>query len=93
MNLHDHELEYAQTKGHDSLTHARATLERALRELDRYIERYDEGKDAKDRADVLNWSINHLVTFIPNNIRLDLIAGAQAEMLRAHALQQQAKAA
>ncbi len=76
---------YAETSGRDALANARATMQRALEELDRYIERYDEAEQLKDKANVLNWTLSHLATYIPNNVRLDMIAGAQAELIRAAA--------
>ena len=76
---------YAETSGRDALANARATMQRALEELDRYIERYDEAEQLKDKANVLNWTLNHLATYVPNNVRLDMIAGAQAELIRATA--------
>ncbi len=76
---------YAETSGRDALANARATMQRALEELDRYIERYDEAEQLKDKANVLNWTLSHLATYVPNNVRLDIIAGAQAELIRAAA--------
>ncbi len=76
---------YAETSGRDALDNARATMQRALEELDRYIERYNEAEQLKDKANVLNWTLSHLATYIPNNVRLDMIAGAQAELIRAAA--------
>ncbi len=76
---------YAETSGRDALANARATMQRALEELDRYIERYDEAEQLKDKANVLNWTLSHLATYVPNNVRLDMIAGAQAELIRAAA--------
>ena len=80
-----HTSRYAETSGRDALANARATMQRALEELDRYIERYDEAEQLKDKANVLNWTLSHLATYVPNNVRLDMIAGAQAELLRATA--------
>ena len=80
-----HASRYAETSGRDALANARATMQRALEELDRYIERYDEAEQLKDKANVLNWTLSHLATYIPNNVRLDMIAGAQAELIRAAA--------
>ena len=74
---------YAETSGRDALANARATMQRALEELDRYIERYNEAEQLKDKANVLNWTLSHLATYVPNNVRLDLIASAQAELVRA----------
>jgi len=76
---------YAETSGRDALADARATMQRALEELDRYIERYDEAEQLKDKANILNWTLSHLATYIPNNVRLDMIAGAQAELILAAA--------
>ena len=76
---------YAETSGRDALANARATMQRALEELVRYIERYNEAEQLKDKANVLNWTLSHLATYVPNNVRLDMIAGAQAELIRAAA--------
>ena len=40
---------YAETSGRDALANARATMQRALEELDRYIERYDEAEQLRTR--------------------------------------------
>ena len=83
----DYEIEYATRSGHDALSNARATLERALAELDRYITRYEDAEDIKDKANVLNWALGHLATYVPSNVRLDMIATAQAELMRVRATQ------
>ena len=81
----DYEIEYATRSGHEALTNARATLERALAELDHYITRYEGAEEIKDKANVLNWALGHLATYVPGNVRLDMIATAQAELIRANA--------
>ena len=83
----DYEIEYATRSGHDALANARATLERALVELDHYITRYEDAQEIKDKANVLNWALGHLATYVPNNVRLDMIATAQAELVRIRAAQ------
>ena len=83
----DYIAHYAETSGRDALANARATIQRALEELDRYIARYDEVDQLKDKANVLNWTLSHLATYVPNNVRLDLIAGAQAELVRADTME------
>ena len=85
MNPADHMANYAETRGREALAYARATMERALTELDHFIARYEEVDGLKDKANVLNWALNHLATYVPSNVRLDLIAGAQAELMRADA--------
>ena len=83
----DYIAHYAETSGRDALANARATIQRALEELDRYIARYDEAESLKDKANVLNWTLSHLAPYVPNNVRLDLIAGAQAELVRADTME------
>ena len=83
----DYEIEYATRSGHDALANARATLERALTELDHYITRYEYAEDIKDKANVLNWALGHLATYVPSNVRLDMSATAQAELVRIRAAQ------
>ena len=36
---------------------------------------------------MLNWALGHLATYVPNNVRLDIIATAQEELMRARAAQ------
>lgn len=70
----------AEQKAKDALLTARSTLERSLRELDHYIERLDVAETAHDRSQVMNWALNALACNITPNLRLDLIANAQAEL-------------
>jgi len=70
----------AEQKAKDALLTARATLERSLRELDQYIERLDAADTPHDKSQVMNWALNALVCNITPNLRLDLIANAQAEL-------------
>jgi len=83
----EYQTQYAETLGRDALANARATMQRALEELDRYIARYDEAEQIKDKANVINWTLSHLATYVPNNVRLDLIARAQAELARADTME------
>ena len=59
---------------------ARSTLERSLRELDHYIERLETAETPHDKSQVMNWALNALACNITPNLRLDLIANAQAEL-------------
>ena len=74
---------HAEHRAREALAQARSTLERALRELDRYTARFDEAESLRDKADVMNWTLNELACNITPNLRLDLIASAQAELVRA----------
>ena len=77
---------YAEQNGREAIAQARATLERALREIDSYSERYASAETLRDKANALNWTLNYLVTGITPNLRLDLIANAQAELARAETM-------
>ena len=69
-----------EQKAKDALLTARFTLERSLRELDHYIERLDTAETPHDKSQVMNWALNALACNITPNLRLDLIANAQAEL-------------
>jgi hypothetical protein len=69
-----------EQKAKDALLTARSTLERSLRELDQYIERLDTAETPHDKSQVMNWALNALACNITPNLRLDLIANAQAEL-------------
>ena len=70
----------AEQKAKDALMTARSTLEPSLRELDHYIERLDTAETPHDKSQVMNWALNALACNITPNLRLDLIANAQAEL-------------
>ena len=69
-----------EQKAKDALLTARSTLERSLRELDHYIERLDTAETLQDKSQVMNWALNALACNITPNLRLALIANAQAEL-------------
>lgn len=69
-----------EQKAKDALLNARSTLERSLRDLDHYIERLDAADSLHDKSQVMNWALNALACNITPNLRLDLIANAQAEL-------------
>lgn len=69
-----------EQKAKDALLTARSSLERSLRELDHYIERLETAETPHDKSQVMNWALNALACNITPNLRLDLIANAQAEL-------------
>ncbi len=58
----------------------RLTLMRALEEVGKYQQRFTEESDLAKKADILNWTINYLTTGIYPNLRIDLLATAQANL-------------
>jgi len=80
----DYLIDAAQRNAREAIAQARSTLERSLRELDRYAERFEGAETVHDQAKTMNWLLNELASNILPNLRLDLIASAQAELARAH---------
>ena len=66
--------------GDEAIATMRGTLERALREVNRYADRFTEEANLGKKADILNWLLNEATTGIINNLRLDLVASAQAKL-------------
>lgn len=64
----------------------RLTLMRALEEIGSYQKSFVEESDLSRKADILNWTLNYLVTGILPNLRIDLLASSQASLkvLAAH---------
>lgn len=58
----------------------RLTLMRALEEVGSYQKTFVEESDLSRKADILNWTLNYLVTGILANLRIDLLAHAQANL-------------
>lgn len=70
----------AEGDGKEAIARARAALVRALEEIDLYSEKYDAAENSRRRAEVLNWTLHYLSTGITPNLRLDLLANAQARL-------------
>ena len=77
-NESEWQIQIAEQNAADALANARGTLTRALQELDSYIEKFDAADSPARKAELLNWTLNHLATGIAPNLRLDLSANAQA---------------
>jgi hypothetical protein len=79
--------------GHPTARHPRNVLESAIANIDGYAQKFDEAAALEDKSDILNWALNYLASGISGNLRLDLLAGAQAALARAAALEQPTKLA
>ena len=84
------EAQYNDQNALDALIAARKTLKSVMCELDRYISRLEEASSPEDKADIMNWALNHLACSIMPNLRLDLIAKAQAQYVRAAQIERSA---
>ena len=69
-----------QQNAKQALIYARSILERAIHELDTYIEYLDKADSNSKKAQIMNWALHYLTCNILPNVRLDLIANAQAEL-------------
>ena len=66
--------------GREALLTARGALERAMREIDRYLDRYEQAENTQEMANNLNWAINERASNVLGNARLDMLAHAQAKL-------------
>jgi hypothetical protein len=81
-NEHEWQVQIAEQNAADALANARCTLVRALEELDEYINKFGTADSPARKAEILNWTLNHLASGITANLRLHLIANAQAMFSR-----------
>ena len=89
INGVDLETHLALRNGAEALQCMREAIERAAQEIARYEAHFQNADGLDQKAKVLNWAINHVCTSIMGNARIDLAAGAQAEL---HALAKRAEA-
>jgi DNA-binding transcriptional regulator YbjK len=80
QQFHEIERQYAVTQAKERLQDAANTLQRSMRELESYIERFDQASTERERSQIVNWAVNHLVCNITPNLRIDLLADSQAQL-------------
>ena len=69
-----------QQNAREALIYARSILEREIHELDTYIDYLDKADSNSKKAQIMTWALHYLTFNILPNVRLDLIANAQAEL-------------
>ena len=67
--------------GQECLLQVQSVLARAQLEIECLLEQYQQAETDAARAQVLNMCIEFMPPFIANNLRLDLLAQRQAELL------------
>jgi hypothetical protein len=77
-----YEAKHAREQAVQQMQEAINHLQRSHYEMDRYLERMEEAVTDRERAQILNWSINHLVCNIMPNLRIDLLANSQAALAK-----------
>lgn len=77
-----YEAKHAREQAVQQMQEAINHLQRTHYEMDRYLERMEEAATDSERAQILNWSINHLVCNIMPNLRIDLLANSQAALAK-----------
>ncbi len=80
QQFHEIQRQYAVTQAKERLQDAVNTLQRSMRELEAYIERFDQAGNERERSQIVNWAVNHLVCNITPNLRIDLLADSQAQL-------------
>jgi hypothetical protein len=73
---------HVRQQAHERLQAAINCLQRNMFELECYAEKIDAAANDVQRADIINAAINHLVTGIQPNLRIDLLAHSQAELCK-----------
>lgn len=73
---------HVRLQAHERLQAAINCLQRNMSELESYVETLDAAANDAQRADIINAAINHLVTGIQPNLRIDLLARSQAELCK-----------
>lgn len=71
----------AEHIGHETLDVVRSVLVRATQELEHYMREYDEAETPRDKARVLNWTVNYMASNILGNARLDMLADAIGRLM------------
>ena len=74
------ERKQAETQAVESLEQVRKALLRAANEIEFYQSKLSLATTQKQKAEVVNWSINYLATGIYPNLRIDQLANAQADL-------------
>ena len=82
ITLHEIEANYIREQARERLQFSINTLQRSMYELELYLEKLEEAENDQRRAEVMNWSINYLITSIQPNLRIDLLAQSQAELAK-----------
>lgn len=73
---------YEREIARERLQDAIKTLDRAKEDLERCLENFIDAETDRERARQLNYAINYLVSNIQPNVRIDLLAHSQAELVR-----------
>ena len=81
-DLAAYEAKHARVQPAQQMQDAINHLQRTHYEMDRYVERMEEAATDRERAQILNCSINHLVCNIMPNLRIDLLANSQAALAK-----------
>lgn len=70
----------ARVKARERLQAAINQLQRSMYDMECYAEKLATAKNDRERAQAMNWAINHLICNIQPNYRIDLLAQSQAEL-------------
>ena len=74
--------EHTRQQANQRLQSAINCLQRNMYSMECLLEKLDTAKDDAERARVINSAINHLVTGIQPNLRIDLLADSQSELAK-----------
>lgn len=82
MNAIDFETKIAEDNAKKSMLQTRKALENILNDLDRRIANFENAETLKEKAQILNWTINDLASSVLPNLGIANLADAQAKLTK-----------
>lgn len=82
FEIQEIQADQVRQKDHERLQAAINCLQCNMYELECYLEKLDTATNDTQRAQHMNSAINHLVSNIQPNLRIDLLAQSQAELAK-----------
>ena len=77
----DHVRQSTRDSGLERLKNVQSILGRAQQEVDYMLDAYQSAESDADRARIMGYCIEFMLPFLTNNLRVDLLAQRQAELL------------
>ncbi len=82
MNAIEFETKIAEDNAKKALLETRKALESILRDMDRRIANFENAETTKEKAQILNWTINDMACSVLPNLGISKLADAQAVLAK-----------
>ena len=77
----DYARQSTRDSGLESLKNVQSILGRAQQEVEYMLDSYQSAESDADRARIVGYCIEFMLPFLTNNLRIDLLAQRQADLL------------